>query len=66
MNVRSATGSNLVPLGMATCSFILGTENFSTEVIVCKHPVRSLILGEDFLRRSQIGIYYSELVYIRV
>ena len=61
MNVRSATGNNLVPLGIVTCSFILGTENFSTEVIVCKHLVRPLILGEDFLRRSQIGIYYSEL-----
>ena len=60
-NVRSATGSNLVPLGIVTCSFILGTENISTEVIVCKHLVRPLILGEDFFRRNQIGIYYSEL-----
>ena len=51
-NVRSASGSNLVPLGMVTCSFILGTENFSTEVIVCKHLFRPLILGDDFLSRN--------------
>ena len=58
-NVRSATGSNLVLL--VTCSFILGTENFSTEGIIGKHLVRPLILGEDFLRRNQIDIYYLEL-----
>ena len=61
MNVRLATGSNLVLLGIVTCSFILGTENFTTEVTVCKHLVRPLILGEDFLRKNRIGIYYSEL-----
>ena len=60
-NVRSTTGSNIVPLGIVNCLFTLGTESFSTEVIVCKHLVRSLILGEDFLGRNQIGIYYSEL-----
>ena len=54
VNVRSVTGSNLVPLGIVTCSFILETENSFTEVIVCKHLVRPLILGEDFLRRNQI------------
>ena len=36
-------------------------ESFSTKVIVWKHLVRPLILGEDFLRKNQIGIYYSEL-----
>ena len=60
-NMWSAMGSNLVPLGLVRSSFILGTERFSTKVIVCKHLVRPLILGEDFLRNNQIGIYYSEL-----
>ena len=60
-NVRSATGSNLTPLGIVTCSFVLGPESFSTKMIVCKHLIRALIFGEDFLQRNQIGIYYSKL-----
>ena len=59
--VRSASGSSLAPVGMVKCMFTLGDQMFSTEFIVCKHLMRPLILGEDFLRQNQIGIYYSEI-----
>ena len=57
-NIWSGTGSNLFPLGIVKCSFTLGSESFTTEGIVRKHLVRPPILGEDFLRRNRIGIYY--------
>ena len=45
INVRSATGSNLAPLGMVKCTFELGKAKFKGDFIVCKNLTRSLILG---------------------
>ena len=36
INVRSATGSNLIPLGLINCSFELGKIKFNGDFIVCK------------------------------
>ena len=36
INVRSATGSNLIPLGLIKCSFELGKIKFNSDFIVCK------------------------------
>ena len=49
VNVRSATGSNLAPVGLVNCTFELGETAFSSEFIVCKNLTRPLILGRDFL-----------------
>ena len=49
INVKSATGSNLVPVGMVNCIFKLGGSKFSSKFIVCKNLTRPLILGRDFL-----------------
>ena len=49
ISVRSATGSNLTPLGLVNCSFELGKAKFNADFIVCKNLTRPLILGRDFL-----------------
>ena len=45
INVQSATGSNLAPLGMVNCTFELGKAKFRSDFIVCKNLTRPLILG---------------------
>ena len=45
INVKSATGSNLAPLGMVDCTFELGKAKFRGDFIVCKNLTRPLILG---------------------
>ena len=37
INVRSATGSNLTPLGVIHCSFELGNITFTSSLIVCRN-----------------------------
>ena len=60
INVKSATGSNLAPAGLVTCTFELGKTKFSSDFIVCKNPTRPLILGRDFLTQNHVSIRYSE------
>ena len=43
--VRSATGSNLSPLGIVNCAFELGKTTFTSDFIVCQNLTRPLILG---------------------
>ena len=45
IHVRSATGSNLSPLGIVNCTFELGKTEFKSDFIVCKNLARPLILG---------------------
>ena len=49
INVRSATGSNLAPIGLINCIFELGGTKFSCDFIVCKNLTRPFILERDFL-----------------
>ena len=58
INVRSATGSNLVPLGIIQCSFKLGTIRFHGNFVVCRNLTRPLILGRDFLLQHHITVHY--------
>ena len=60
IHVRSATGSNLSPLGIVDCTFELGKTAFTSDFIVCKNLTRPLILGWDFLMRNQVTVRYSE------
>ena len=60
IHVRSATGSNLSPLGIVECTFELGKTEFRSDFIVCKNLTRPLILGRDFLMRNQVTVRYSE------
>ena len=56
ISVKSATGSNLMPLGLINCSFELGKIRFNGDFIVCKHLTRPLILGRDFLIQNHITV----------
>ena len=58
--VRSATGSNLSPLGIVNCTFELGKTVFTSDFIVCQNLTRPLILGRDFLMKNHVTVRYSE------
>ena len=60
VNVRSATGSNLAPIGLVNCTSVLGDTTFNCDFIVCRNLTRPLILGRDFLVRNHISVRYSE------
>ena len=59
-HVRSATGSNLAPLGIINCTFELGKSAFTNDFIVCQNVTRPLILGRDFLIKNCVTVKYSE------
>ena len=59
-HVRSATGSNLSPLGIVNCTLKLGKTTFVNDFIVCQNLTRPLILGKDFLVKNQITVRYAE------
>ena len=54
--VRSATGSNLSPLGIVNCTLKLGKTTFVNDFIVCHNLTRPLILGKDFLMKNHITV----------
>ena len=56
ISVRSATGSNLTPLGLINCSFELGKVKFNRDFIVCTNLTRPLILGRDFLIQNHVTV----------
>ena len=60
VNVRSANGSNLIPIGLVNCTFVLGDTTFNCDFIVCKNLTRPLILGRDLLIQNHISVRYSE------
>ena len=43
--VRSATGSNLSPLGITECEFKTGGKGYKNDFVVCKNLTRPCILG---------------------
>ena len=58
--MRSATGSNLIPLGLVNCSFELGKIKINSDFIVCKNFTRPLILGRDFLIQNHVTVRYAD------
>ena len=60
VSVRSATGSNLAPIGLVNCTLMFGDTSFDFDFIVCKNLTRPLILGRDFLIQNHIAVRYSE------
>ena len=59
IHVKSATGSNLTPLGVIQCSFELGKITFMNSLIVCRNLTQPLILGRDFLLQHHITVRYA-------
>ena len=60
ISVKSATGSDLTPLGVTHCSFNLGDKQFNANLIVCRNLTCPLILGRDFLLQHRITIRYAD------
>ena len=60
ISVRSATGSNLTPIGLVNCSFELGRIKCNSDFIVCKNLTRPLILGRDFLIQNHVTVQYAD------
>ena len=60
ISVKSATGSNLVPLGIVHCTFEIGETKFNDDFIVCKNLTRPLILGRDFLIQNHVSVRYAK------
>ena len=60
INVRSATCSNLAPIGLINCTFELGGAKFNSDFIVCRDLTRPLIMGRYFLIQNHISIRFSE------
>ena len=58
--VRSASGSSLAPLGFMTSNITLGNKIFQHDFVVCKHLMRPLILGREFLFKNELKVYYSK------
>ena len=56
---KSATGSNLTPLGKIQCSFKLGKMKFHSNFIICRNLTQPLILGRDFLLQHDITVHYG-------
>ena len=60
VSIKSATGSNLAPIGLVNCTFMLGDTTVDCDFIVCKNLTRPLILERDFLIQNHISVRYSE------
>ena len=58
--VRSRPGSSLAPLGFITSNITLGNKTFQHDFVVCKHLMRPLILGREFLFKNELKVYYSK------
>ena len=60
VNIRSATCSNLAPIGLVNCTFVLGETAFNCDFIVCRNLTSPPIMGRDFLIQSHISVRYCE------
>ena len=60
VSVRSATGSNLSPIGLIKCTFLLGNTPFEYNFIVFRNLTRPLTKGRDFLVQNHITVRYSD------
>ena len=56
---KTASGTNLEPLGIAECNFKLGTTTYVQPFIVCRKLTRNFILGRDFSRTNRLHVGWS-------
>ena len=66
INVKTASGTNLEPLGIAECNFKLGTATYIQPFIVCRKLTRNFILDRDFLRTNRLHVGWSNEGRFRV
>ncbi|MCG8623453.1 MAG: retroviral-like aspartic protease family protein, partial [Proteobacteria bacterium] len=60
INVKSASGNSLQPMGMANCNVSLGGKEYTQPFIVCRKLTRNVILGRDFLRNHRLHVGWSK------
>ncbi|MCG8625322.1 MAG: retroviral-like aspartic protease family protein, partial [Proteobacteria bacterium] len=60
INVKSASGNSLQPMGMTNCNVSLGGREYSQPFIICKKLTRNVILGRDFLRNHRLHVGWSK------
>ena len=60
INVRSASGTNLEPIGITTYTFKLGQQDYTQNFIVCRRLTRNIILGRDFLKDNRLHMGWSK------
>ena len=60
INVRSASGTNLEPIGTTTYTFKLGQQDYTQNFIVCRRLTRNIILGRDFLKDNRLHVGWSK------
>ena len=48
-------------MGFITCNITLGNITFQHDFVVCKHLMRPLILGREFLFKNELKVYYSKM-----
>ena len=53
-----ATGSNLCPIGFATCEVEISNKKIQNNFIICKHPMHPVIIGRDFIYKNDMKISY--------
>ena len=58
--VQYVSGSSLAPLGFITSNITLGNKTSQHDFVVCKHLMRPLILGREFLFKNELKVYYSK------
>ena len=56
----SASGDDICPVGMVSCTFQIKNTPFKHTFVVCEKIRRSMILGLDFLRQHKIGTTWTE------
>ena len=59
--VRSASSNSLAPVEFVICDITLGNKTFKHDFVVCKHLMRPLILGREFLYENELKVYYSKV-----
>ena len=59
IQVTSATGNNMEPLGFTSISVQLGEYSFEHDFIVCQNLMQPLILGLDALSKHRLGINWT-------
>ena len=52
INVKTASGTNLEPLGIAECNFKLGTATYVQPFIVCRKADQKFHTGQRFLKNK--------------
>lgn len=60
LNVVSATGGSLDPLGETQCEFDINGHKYATTFIVCRNLRRPMVLGLPFWRKHALGLQFTE------